>query len=222
MSLGTGGASLQNALIGCSFIDNPTCMKGKLQRWRIVGCSFIDSPIGISNVLLSNIINACEFNNLGIAINFDDDSTPSRNVITGCTFSDNDEDIIIRGDNHSVLSNNFSKTVKVPIKTADGYHMGLNIQGNIFHDASEEGLNLYPCIQINSGLHASTISNNIFRNSATGKASHGVWFEPEYIVGNEVTDTLVIGNIARNMQTAGYIIKTGVTQANNIGTVETV
>jgi len=221
ISLDTGGAAFQNALIGCSFIDNPYCLKGKLQRWRIIGCRFIDSEHGIYGVNLMNIIDGCEFQNLGTAIEFDSDSPPMNNSITACAFSLNNVDIVEIGDNNNIINNQFMSTETVSIKTGGGLsQMALNIQNNHFYNGSTTGDNLYPFVQITTPLNSSIISDNIFRNSATGKVSHAVWFDSDAL--KVVTDTLLIGNVARNMKTAGYQIKTAVTQANNIGTVVTV
>jgi len=213
------GTSWQNGLIGCSFIDNPYCIKGRLDKFRIIGCRFINAGVGIMGLNLMNIISGCEFAELTSAIEYESVLVPLNNNISSNVFMLNETDITMKGDNHIISSNQFRATKTIPIKTT-GTQTGINVQGNHFYDASGNGENLYPCIQINGGLHASAISNNVFRNTGTGKASHGVWFTNDPT--KTVSDIIMIGNIARNMKTAGYQIKTPVTQVSNIGTVVTV
>jgi len=214
VSDGTGSA-FQNAFIGCSFIDNVDCFKGFSIDSRFIGCRMIDSTTGISYLYAGNVVSGCEFSNLTSAIIMCDSPVAQNNSITDCNFHVNTNDIIITGDNHIITNNQFRLTEAESIKTLTTSMMALNIQNNLFFDTSTLGLSLYPCIAINATITATTISNNIFRNSAAGLASHGISM-PATI---SATDVVVLGNVSRNMKTSGYQLKSTITQANNIGSV---
>ena len=136
-------------------------------------------------------------------------------MINACVFQGNEVDIIVNGDDIGITNNQFFSTKTSAIKTDIVATFGLNIQSNNFLNQSLVGSALHPCVQINSNLTASMISNNVFRNGTSGMSSHGILFLDTITA----TEVMALGNIARGMKTGGYQLKTAVIRVNNIGTI---
>ena len=219
----TTDASLESALIGCSFIDNVVHFNGNVLSYRFIGCRFINAQKGIYGALKYCIVDGCYFSDLSVAgINLVTTDT-YNNVITDNVFISCKEGIVATGHDQLIDGNQFRviERAGIDVTGTNSGVLGVQITNNQMLDCSTEGLNLYPGILIAApNMVAFSISGNLVRNSGTGKASYAIEMDATFTT---TEDVLISNNVCRNMKTAGYKLRNnaGVTQVNNIGTVVT-
>lgn len=212
-------ASFESCLCACSFIDTGICVYGPIYSYRFIGCRMIESTRGIYGAYHKNIIDGCYFSSMtDVAIEFNITGC-FANVVANCEFTGNSKGVVVIADDHLIHANVFRQTKQSAIEISGSASLGVQISNNIIIDASTNGEGLFPGIKITAPYFVSClISNNSIRNTGSGKASYAIDMDATF---TNLTDTMVMGNIARNMKTSGYRIPARVTKANNIGTVVT-
>jgi hypothetical protein len=118
------------------------------------------------------------------------------------------------------ISHNMIKACKQEaIKVGASSLAGCTISNNHISDNGTLADNTYSAIKILCNVSIGMISNNLIRNTGSGKMKYGI----EFITGKTADDFLVSNNITRNMKsTYGYVMPSvGITQSSNIGTVTT-
>ena len=210
-------ASFESCLCACSFIDTGICIYGSIYSYRIIGCRMIESTRGIYGAYHKNIIDGCYFSSMtDAAIEFNI-SGCFANVVSNCEFTGNGKGVVVIADDHLIHANVFRQTKQSAIEISGSASLGVQISNNIIIDASTNGESLFPGIKITVPYFVSClISNNSIRNTGSGKASYAIDMDATF---TNLTDTMVMGNIARGMKTNSYRIPASVTKANNIGTV---